>query len=449
MKMKIFDKALEVLLKKTHINRPSTKEENIHSSYLVHFEEAYSDVTYFYVRTKDNKEALYLCPGYKFLAGENFLTKKQLENLPKKEYKNRKELIRNEITEAFFFNLYNKSIRKRNEDLSYNRYNRAFSYLTSLYYRENESYKKDYEYLFKVLKKECDNLGINYETDPETIIKNKLKIAYDKEEYKLLDFTICHSIESIDNYYKKHILDEEKDKDLTYEVRNLQYLKSDFTMAYPGEFLTQSENLISALEDNNYPNRETILKNYLEFFISKDLAFSIQNHLSELAENASDLEMHQNKERLNSNAVFIEDLEKLIEHNPEEEIYRYHATGSIYDAKNILEEGFYTYSKDLDSTSFREFDIEQILTYSYGNGTQNGGDYIIVISEPKDDDIDIVSKISEEELKNVSIVPRRNAIIGNKPSYKVDKKYIVGFIDKEHEKVIFNPEYHNSNEKHL
>ena len=159
--------------------------------------------------------------------------------------------------------------------------------------------------------------------------------------------------------------------------------------------------------------------------------------------------MHQNKERLNSNAAFIEDLKKLIEHNPEEEIYRYHATGSIYDANNILEEGFYTYSKDLDSTSFREFDIEQILTYSYGNGTQNFGDYIIVISEPKDDDIDIVSKMSEEELQNVSIVPRRNAIIGNKPNYKVDKKYIVGFIDKEHEKVIFNPEYHNSNEKHL
>ena len=250
MKIKIFDKALEVLLKKIHLNSPSIKEENIHSSYFVHFDEAYSDTTYFYIRTKDNKEGLYLCPGYIFLSGENFLTKKQLEELPKKEYKNRKDLIRNEITEAFFFNLYNKYLNKRNQDLSYNRYNRAFNYLTSLYYTENESYKKDYEYLFKVLKKECDNLGINYETDPETIIKNKLKIAYDKEEYKLLDFTICHSIESIDNYYKTHILDEEKDKDLSYEVRNLQYLKSDFTMAYPGEFLTKSENLISALEDN-------------------------------------------------------------------------------------------------------------------------------------------------------------------------------------------------------
>ena len=153
MKINIFDKALEILLNKTHLNKPSVRED-IYSAYFVHFNEAYSDITYFYVITEDNREALYLYPGYKFLAGENFLSKKELEKLHKKEYVDRKDLVRNEATEGLFYRLYG-------------------SYLTSLYYGENESYKKDYEDLYKAVKKECDNLGITYETDPETIIKDK------------------------------------------------------------------------------------------------------------------------------------------------------------------------------------------------------------------------------------------------------------------------------------
>ena len=101
MKINIFDKALEILLNKTHLNKPSVRED-IYSAYFVHFNEAYSDITYFYVITEDNREALYLYPGYKFLAGENFLSKKELEKLPKKEYVDRKDLVRNEATEGLF-----------------------------------------------------------------------------------------------------------------------------------------------------------------------------------------------------------------------------------------------------------------------------------------------------------------------------------------------------------
>ena len=159
--------------------------------------------------------------------------------------------------------------------------------------------------------------------------------------------------------------------------------------------------------------------------------------------------MNENLERLNNNILFIEDLQKLIEHDPEKETYRYHATGSLYDAKRILEEGFYMFSNDLDSTSFQEFNVDQILTYSYGNGTQNFEDYIVVLSEPNDEDTDIVTRLTDEEIEKVTIVPRRNAIMGNKPTYKVDKKYVVGIIDKKQEKIIFNQEYINNAKKQI
>ena len=83
----------------------------------------------------------------------------------------------------------------------------------------------------------------------------------------------------------------------------------------------------------------------------------------------------------------MEDLETITNHNPEDETYCYHATTSLEDAKRIIEEGFYSYSKDLESTSFPEFTVDQILTYSYGNGIENFGDYIIVLSVPKGEDI--------------------------------------------------------------
>ena len=105
------------------------------------------------------------------------------------------------------------------------------------------------------------------------------------------------------------------------------------------------------------------------------------------------------------------------------------------------------YSQDLGSTSFAEFNVKQILSYSYGNGIEQFGDYIIVLSEPKNEDI--VEELSEEEQEQVTIIPRRNAIIGNKPEYKVDKKHVVGIVDKKHERVILNPEYINNEKKQI
>ena len=39
---------------------------------------------------------------------------------------------------------------------------------------------------------------------------------------------------------------------------------------------------------------------------------------------------------------------------------------------------------------------DEILAYSYGNGREYYGDYIIIISEPKDEEI--VIELSQEEL---------------------------------------------------
>lgn len=446
MKIELFPKALSIMLNKINLKRPNIQNE-IYSSYFVHFKEAFSDTVYYYVRTNDGKEALYLYPGYRFLAGEKFLDKKTLESLPKKTYKNKQELVRNEPTEGLFYHLLSKRNETRTNKLYDNKYQNAFSYITSLYYGENDEYKEVYEELYKTLKKECDNLGIIYETDPEKIIEQKLEETYEESEFKVTDVRVCKSKKALNDYYEKNILSCTDSRKLSHEITNLQYIRSNFTMSYTGEFLTKSDNLIAALQDKNYPNREEILKNYLEFLISKDIAFEIVKYIDELISKADLVQLQMDKERYNNNIKFMEDLETITKHNPVEETYRYHAATSLDDAERILEEGFYLYAKDLDSTSYRELDINEILAYSYGNGTQYYGDYIIIISEPKDEEI--VIELSEEEKEQVLIIPRRNACIGNKPTHKVDKKHIVGLIDKKHEKVIFNKEYLNNSKKQI
>ena len=76
---------------------------------------------------------------------------------------------------------------------------------------------------------------------------------------------------------------------------------------------------------------------------------------------------------------YIEDLEKIVSHDKEKETYRYHATTSREAAEQIMKEGFYFYYENLDSTSFQEFDVNTIFNYSYGNGLNFFGDYIIFI----------------------------------------------------------------------
>ena len=72
MKINIFDRALSILWDKVNLVRPT--ENNIVASYYVNIEEALTDTTYYYVRTEDGKEALYLCPGYRFIAGDNIFS---------------------------------------------------------------------------------------------------------------------------------------------------------------------------------------------------------------------------------------------------------------------------------------------------------------------------------------------------------------------------------------
>ena len=451
MKMKIHEKALDLFYKhykkvsllKTH----KVEEREILSSYIVNIKEAYSDIKYYFIRLKNGEMGLYMLPNFKFLAGTNLIDKKEFEKITKKEYKSKEEFSTQEQSEPFFYSLYGEYYSSREEKIISHPYIYGFSYLTSLYHNKNEKYEESYNKLYDRLKRECDNLGIVYNTNPEKIIEEKLNIYQENDRFKLQDVTICKNKDSIDKYYEERIKNCTNEKQLERELSKFSYLRAEYISAIPGEFLIKANLLISALQDRNFPNRESILKNYMEFFIAKDYAFDIARYTKSLLNEGLRRQINLEQERYNSNQEFMRDLENVIRHDSNKEIYRYHVTTCEESAKKILEEGFYMFAAELDATSFKEFDVNEVLTFAYGNGHDYFGDYIIIISEPTDENI--VEELQKEEYENLKILPRRMAIAAIKPKWKVDKKHIVAIVDKEHERVILNPEYQNTDKKQL
>ena len=125
------------------------------------------------------------------------------------------------------------------------------------------------------------------------------------------------------------------------------------------------------------------------------------------------------------------------------------ATTSEEKAKSIIEHGLYTYGDDLGSFSAqwcgdikKDKDIEAILAYNYGGIVESSmaNDYIILFRMPSDRvTIEKLSKQEQEQAKEL-VVPRRQGLF-SAPTHKVNKRDILGYLDKKKGQVVFNPDF--------
>ena len=150
--IKVYTKALDVFQNKvTLLKNPKKNIKDIVSAYSVHITEAYSDTEYFFIRLKTGEIGLYLLPGLKLISGEDVIDKKTFSKIEKKEYKDYEEFPSEEPTEMLFNRLKSEYQRKALDKMLFHPYAEGFSYLTSLYYGENETIKPAFEKLFKKL----------------------------------------------------------------------------------------------------------------------------------------------------------------------------------------------------------------------------------------------------------------------------------------------------------
>lgn len=270
---------------------------------------------------------------------------------------------------------------------------------------------------FKIASIECRKSGISYNEDNEGIVEDILKKldTKDADYFTKRDISFCTSSEKVFEEYNSDITSATDVNEIDDVARKYRYIKLGYLTAYASSFLGSKSDFLLALVDNQYPNRDLVLKNWTEFFrVCRD-CFGIIDAVNQCSIDAENLKTDFEITKLESNKKFMDDLELLLKHNPDEETYYFHATNSRKSAQNILDKGLYMYD-DLSSTTYPELSKEAVLSYEYGNGLGN-------------------SAKEKEESVGVS---RRMALTSEECNYIVDPENIVGFVDRKREEVVFN-----------
>lgn len=156
------------------------------------------------------------------------------------------------------------------------------------------------------------------------------------------------------------------------------------------------------------------------------------------------LQLEYQKKKLEefySNEEFMKDFSKIMEHDSNHR-YWFHGTQCLEDAYSILEQGLGLMQEDISSTAYSEFTMDEVILYSRSFGGEIGRDAIVIIDMPviNNKNQNIVEKINSDS--NINFAPSGLQGLDGKANYIIDKKYIVGIVDKQNKKIIFNPKYY-------
>ena len=404
------------------------------------------DEKYVYITFDNKKEKIML-----FNDAIKFLKKYSISNRFKKiddlfssfhtSFEDFESFKKNDKRGYYVSDIIYKEKSKKNMELQNieKKYNINIAQLANMYWLDDSNMSKKilgmYEKIKTVILNECNKNKINYCKNSTEIIK---AIARKIENSNTEEINVCKSVEEVDKLFetrKKQVKENNnKEYEYSYDKIELDFKNMQFNMSqYPSDMFSSSYQLLGALSDKNYYNREQILKNWAEFLIVLKDYIKIINEFDKCINQVSEEKMKNNLDNYYSNLDFINELEDLIDHDKNNEEYLYHATSTLEDGLNVLDKGLFMASDDLSSTTFSEFSIPDILTYEYGNDFRKVGDYIIVIKKPNNQKI--VRKTTELEKQENLIMSRRIGYTNPINNYVIEPAYIVGLVDRKNQKI--------------
>lgn len=179
------------------------------------------------------------------------------------------------------------------------------------------------------------------------------------------------------------------------------------------------------------------INSYSQLFEYKANGNKVCEELRELVDKTKLREFYSNEE-------FYEDFKKIMAHDPKKNRYRFHGTQDLESASTIISEGLGMMRQSLDTTSYKEFTMDQVILYSRGLGGEIGSSAIVIIDEPIEEDGKIrtvVEPLAKD--KKIHFAPSGLQGLNGKPRYIVNPQYIVGYVDKINKKIIYNPRYYD------
>ena len=237
-------------------------------------------------------------------------------------------------------------------------------------------------------------------------------------------------------------------------IENIDFNNSeedDFSFPQFGEWGWVNDGTYDGIKKEDLPEvqnerviiTEDKMKNYMKFVNSvlylhkcHILGIKIVNYLSEL--------FNQKKlDEFYSNSGFIKDYDQIMSHDENKNVYYFHGTQTLEDAKSILDQGLGMTQNILSSTAYREFTKDELILYSRGFEDKTGKDAIVILDAPIVDgrEKSIVEK--NDFQTEITFNPSGLHGLTGKPNYIVRPENIVGYVDKLNKKVVFNPKYRN------
>ena len=181
------------------------------------------------------------------------------------------------------------------------------------------------------------------------------------------------------------------------------------------------------------------LKNYLRFINS---VFDIVKVRTSLVRNLNALSDKVKKRKVDiyfSDEEFMQKFRAIMEHDKKSNRYRFHGTDSLESAQSICEQGLGVMRDDLDSTTYSELSMEEVIVHQRGLGGEIGSAAYVIIDEPNG--VEVLESLSEEE--TFSLVGSGLQGLDVQANNIVRSKYIVGYVDKLNRDIVFNPEYYD------
>lgn len=181
------------------------------------------------------------------------------------------------------------------------------------------------------------------------------------------------------------------------------------------------------------------LKKYLRFINSIFDIVKVRTSIVRNLNALSDKVKKRKKDMFFSDEGFMEKFRAIMEHDKKSNRYRFHGTDSLESAQSICEQGLGVMRDDLDSTSYSELSMEEIIVHQRGLGGEIGSAAYVIIDEPNG--VEVLESLSEEE--TFSLVGSGLQGLDVQANNIVRSKYIVGYVDKLNRDIVFNSEYYD------
>lgn len=306
---------------------------------------------------------------------------------------------------------------------------------TELNQKKYNEYTKIRDHILNI----CDKEHIDYEESDSEIIKNVID-TFQKYDSPKEEQTIFNQNEDISDCIDENLVIStfnEKEKQGLDVLKKVNYRNKKFRLTeYTSRFFDRPYKLVEAIENKHIANRNKTIKEWAEFLIALPKYCTIMNTLERCENAVQKLESRKELDNFHNNLDFMSDLDDLLKNeNPDEEYY-YHATSSG-NIKSILENGLFLGSSNLDSTAIPGLTEDGVLSYSYGDGIFGHADgAVVIIRKPNNEEI--IRKSTEDEKARCMPSARRFLSPMSMNQYVIDKKYIVGLVDKENTKIYNN-----------